>query len=177
MYYISKLLLYGTEVNNLQIKDYANDYDLSTMEIYLTDTKTGVTNRVAYRDLKEDEFGVVDGNLYEINDDLWRFLDYVDKPEVVKRNINAIEILNFLDYKPVDENCIFWRRLRNEARLSVDVEPSVLNLLDLYMYVFRNYNNITDTTEIHLAQYSHRHRLFLNKDVIRFITKLIALRR
>lgn len=183
MYYISKLLLSDIKVDNIQIKIKKDLYKYSiTIELY--DTETKETKLVEYKDLKGNEFGVVNRSLYQVTSDLWKFLDYVDKPKFVSGiketkqgeymvgDKHIIILNNSVPYSPVDENCVFW--IHHSTKITtVAYEQCVITLLDIYLYLMKTFNTVTVDTEV----YFYNYRLFLNKEIIRFITKLMTLRR
>lgn len=192
MYYISRILLDNNDINSIN-----SNLDKSRVMVDLHDTVTQKTKLVHYSELTGNEFGVVGDSLYKVTDDLWKFLDYVDKPELINgdlfscinagtdvRKIRQGEYLaggrhivvfgdDWMDFIPVDENCIFW--IHTNANIISNGNRISVNLLDLYLRMIELYT-ITDKTEAFFSNRFMTYRLFLNKDIIRFITKLKALR-
>lgn len=80
--------------------------------------------------------------------------------------------------RPVDNNAVFWLYPSTDCN-TIDINTPSMNIFHVYRWLVLNFN-ITDKTEVYLLHSRDRsacHRFYFNKDVIRFITKAVALRR
>lgn len=106
---------------------------------------------------------------------------YTISPERIVYTVRTL-----VELSPIDSNCIFWRnfnsmsgggRSRRIGMTNIYFED-VFNILQVYQLIMRYNIPLESRTEIYYSNGSNTYyRLFLNDKTIRFLTKLIALRR
>lgn len=112
--------------------------------------------------------------------DIFNILEikYNDSSDFFVGNRHILIVSTRVDIRPVDDDAIFWLYPSISCN-SFDTLTQSINLFQIYMWLASNFD-ITDKTEIYFLHSSDKsvcHRLYWNKDIKRFVTKVITLKR